>query len=384
MRLLRLLGLVALVAAVSAGVSTLVVLNRRAPSDTVTRGPQVAAGQSADGPVAAVAKAGPAVVRVETGPAPAAGADAPGGTGVVVDARGYVLTARALVAAASRVAVAIPGGRTLEASVVGSDPLSGTTLLKVEATGLKAATLAPPNSPLLAGSGVVVLAAPPAFQVAVGAVAGTGLSLALDDPAQPGHARVLDDLLQLDVAPRSGQLGAPLLDGAGRMVGMVVALASSPAAGTGAGMSIAASPGSGPSAFGSGAVAAASTAADAPQLWAADMADAEPGLQQLIAQGHVAFPSLGFTYQQLTPDAAADRGVPGGVVVLAVTAGSAAAQAGIVAGDLVTTANGTVLDSGHSLRRLLRALPEHQAVALVLHRAGGDRSVSVPVVLETA
>jgi S1-C subfamily serine protease len=113
-------------------------------------------------------------------------------------------------------------------------------------------------------------------------------------------------------------------------------------------------------------------------VWAVAASDAQPALQQLMESGRVSYPSLGFDYQQLSPSQSADRGIAGGALVLAVPAGSAAEQAGITAGDVVTAINGTHLDPAHSLRRLLRDLPAGQAVSVSLKSgAGSDRSATV-------
>jgi S1-C subfamily serine protease len=335
-RLLRVLGVVLLAAVVAAVVSTLVVVNRRV--DQVGRG-QLASNGQGGGSVGAVQRAEPSVVRVERGAAgrAPAGSSTPGevqgGSGVVIDARGYVLTAEALVAGADALAVAVPGGRTVPARVVGSDAQDALTLLRIEPAGLHAIGLGGATV-LDTGSGVVVLAAPPYLQAAVGAVASAHASTLIDDPSNPGRRRPLNDLLALDVSPREGQLGAPVLDAAGRLAGLVVAAGD--------------------------------------RVYAVDMTQAQVQVQQLIDSGKSSYASLGFQYQQLSASEAADRDVPGGVRVVSVDA-RAQAQ-GLNVDDIVISANGTSLDPGHPLSRLLRGLPVKQSVALVARpMAGGSR-----------
>jgi serine protease Do len=250
---------------------------------------------------------------------------------VVIDARGYVLTAEAVVAGASTIGVAVPGGKTVAASVVGSDPQDALTLLKVDSPGLHPLSTSG-ASQLANGAGVVVLAAPPYSQVAIGAVASVHASVAIADPSNPLRRRPLNDLLALDVAPRDGQLGAPVLDGAGRFAGMVVA------AGT--------------------------------QAFAVDMTQAQPLVQQLVDGGRVTYPTLGFEYQQLSVSEASDHGVAGGVLVSSVE--QPTADAGLAVGDVVVSANGTTLDPAHPLARLLRGLSVRQAVQLLVSSRGGQ------------
>ncbi|HEY8739606.1 MAG TPA: trypsin-like peptidase domain-containing protein, partial [Candidatus Dormibacteraeota bacterium] len=277
MRILRILEVVLIAGVVAAAVSTLVALNRGG-SDQVGRTASLPGGQSS-GSLAAMQRAQPSVVRVER----SLRIPSSGGTGVVVDSRGYVLTAEAAVAGAGAVSVAVPGGTTVPARVVGSDPQAALTLLKIDAPSLRPLSTTG-SSALDSGSGVLVLAAPPYLQVAVGAVASVHASVAIPDPSDPTHKRALNDLLALDVASRDGQLGAPLLDAAGRLAGMVVA--------------------------------------SGPQLYAVDMSQVQADVQQLVDSGHVSYPTLGFDYQQLSVSEAADQAVAGGVLVVGVTPGT--------------------------------------------------------------
>jgi S1-C subfamily serine protease len=267
-----------LAAAVAGGVSyAMVNLQRRDTSTTVVRGTLAQPGQ-ASGPQTAAQRATDSVVRIAAGPG------GPVGSGSIVDSRGYVLTAETLVAGAAGLTVAIPSGKTMPALVVGTDPAEGLALLKVEAGSLKPLQLFG-GTPLETGSGVAVMGAPPGFQMAVGAVATAHTTAAIADPAQPGRQVVLNDLVALDVAQRDGQLGAPILDGAGRLIGVVVA------------------------------------------------------------------------------------------------AGGAAEQAGIAAGDIVVSADGTSLDPTHPLIRILRGLSVRQSVALTLKTPSTTKSVSLPLAL---
>jgi len=335
-RILQVLGILLLAAAVAAAVSYAVVnLQRRNTTSTVVRGPLPQVGQ-ADGPQTAAQRAADSVVRIATGTASA------GGSGTIVDSRGYVLTAETVVAGAGGLSVVLPSGKIMPALVAGTDPAEGLALLKVEATNLKPLQLFG-GTPLETGSGVAVMAAPPGFQMAVGAVATAHTTTSVVDPAQPGHQVVLNDVAALDVAQREGQLGAPILDGAGRLIGLVVSAG--------------------------------------PQVYGVDMADAQPSVQQLIDTGHVSFPSLGFDYRQLTASEASGHGVAAGVEVLAVAAGGAAAPAGISVGDIVVSANGTNLDPAHPLIRILRGVSVRQSVALSVKTPSTTKRVSVPLAL---
>jgi len=350
MRLVRLLVILMMIAAVAVIAGTIVYLRFR-PAQIVGRGPQAAAGQQ-EGAVNAAQKASGALVRVtranlgaSASPSPApSSSPASFATGVVVDARGYVLTAEAAVAGATRVLVAVPGITTQEARILGTDPVTALTLLKVESSNLKALPLV--STPALeVGTGVVTLTAPDGGGLAEGAVAAVAVSASEPDPSHPGARHYLNNLLSLDVSPRDGQLGAPLLDGAGRLVGMIVA--------TG------------------------------PMDLAVDMSDALSGVQQLMESGRVSYPSLGFEYRQLTSAEASDRGITGGVLVLAVTRGSDADTGGVHVDDIVTAVNSTDLDAVHPLLRVLRGLSVDQTATITVRDGGQVRQVPVKVVLAT-
>jgi putative serine protease PepD len=335
-RVQQVLAILLVAAAVAAAVSYAVVnLQRRDTTPTVARGPLTQVGQG-DGPQTAAQRAADSVVGIATGIAGARG------SGTIVDSRGYVLTAATLVAGAADRSVTLPSGKTTTALVVGTDPAEGLALLKVGVANLKTLQVFG-GTPMETGSGVAVMAAAPGFQMAVGAVATAHTTTTVIDPAQPGREVVLNDVSALDVAQREGQLGAPVLDGAGRLIGVVVAAG--------------------------------------PQAYGVDMADAQQSVQQLIDTGHVSFPSLGFDYRQLTASEASRRGVAAGVEVLTVAAGGVAAQAGIGAGDVVVSANGTNLDPAHPLIRILRGLSARQSVALMVRTLTTTRPVSVPVAL---
>ena len=346
--LLRLAGWVALAAVVAGVTSTLLYLRLR-PATIEGRGPQPS-GAVVSGNVAAAQKALASVVRISTGPAPSPSAGqpvdiGPGGSGVVVDDRGFILTAEQVIAGAQEISVAAPGGKSGSARVIGSDHVSGLSLLKVDVTGLQPID-ASGGAALAPGSGVVVAAAPPGPQVMLGGVAGVGVSTTTPDPASPGQRRVLNDLVALDVTQRDSTLGAAVVDGNGRLVGLVVA--------NGGG------------------------------TWASAYSDFSAGLQQLIESGRVTYPWLDYTYQDLSLAAAAGRGVGAGALVLAVTPGSRAATAGLVAGDIVTAVNGNNLDAQRTLRRALKDLASGQDATLAVRAPdGSSRNITIPVTVET-
>jgi serine protease DegQ len=108
---------------------------------------------------------------------------------------------------------------------------------------------------------------------------------------------------------------------------------------------------------------------------------AEAVMAQLIEHGEVRRGRLGIVLQDLTP-ALADAmalDLQGGAVISEVEPGSAAARAGIRAGDVIVEVNGQpILDAG-DVRNLVGVMPVGTELNIVLYRAGRERSLSARV-----
>ncbi len=160
-----------------------------------------------------MAEAGPSVVRVEAGSG--------WGTGVVVRDDGYILTAWDVVDGASEVRVRFPDGAVLPAELRGRDLGRGLAVLAVDMSGLPALAvggagpLAPGDPVIKLGYGVRSATVPAASTGAVSAL----------------HARKRFDpaFIETDIASGPGDSGSPLLDGRGRLAGVVVAGGVAPA-----------------------------------------------------------------------------------------------------------------------------------------------------------
>jgi S1-C subfamily serine protease len=138
------------------------------------------------------------------------------GAGFVVDPDGHVLTAAHLVRAASEVDVDLDG-HTLPARVVGVDAAIDVAMLRVDSGTLEL-------QPLELGNSDAVSAGDPVLGMA--RVAGAAATLVSGTIAarQPrltaAGGATIEDALQLDVALHDGDAGGPLLDAAGRVIGL--------------------------------------------------------------------------------------------------------------------------------------------------------------------
>jgi serine protease Do len=158
----------------------------------------------------AAERAGPAVVKVESGRG--------GGSGVIFDSRGRILTNEHVVRGRVQVQVTLTDGRRLPATVTAADPRLDIAVLRVAAKDLPVAELH--NGPLKVGQLVVAIGNPYglSWTVTAGVVSALGREL----PVSRGLA--LRDLIQTDVPINPGNSGGPLVDGQGRVVGITTAI----------------------------------------------------------------------------------------------------------------------------------------------------------------
>ncbi|MEU9333515.1 trypsin-like peptidase domain-containing protein [Streptomyces sp. NPDC048290] len=182
-----------------------------------------AAGFAGDDPADAPVQAGdleavaarvlPSVVSVET--------DDGQGSGFVFDDRGRVLTNAHVVSGSSRVTLELQDGRRLDAEVVGEDPANDVAVLEPEtARGLAAADLATGVPPAV-GDTVLAIGSP----LGLSGTVTSGIVSALDRDVRLGDGG-RRRALQTDASINPGNSGGPLVDDAGRVIGINTAIAT--------------------------------------------------------------------------------------------------------------------------------------------------------------
>jgi len=273
------------------------------------------------------------------------------GSGVIVDAKGYVLTNNHVVQGADKVSIRFSEKDEVAAKVVGTDPKTDLAVLKIEREGLKAARLGDSDK-LEVGEIVLAIGAPFGLDstVTLGIVSAKGRS----------NLNIVDyeNFIQTDAAINPGNSGGPLVNLDGEVVGINTAIVSRSGSNAGVGFTI-------------------------------PINMAKTVMASLITEGKVTRGFLGIRFQELDKDLAEQFGLESteGVLVAEVIEGSAAGKAGIKVQDVVLKFDGKPIRNGNELRHRVAASPVGTDREVVVWRDGKKVALKVTLgelVAETA
>jgi S1-C subfamily serine protease len=311
--------------------------------------PAPGAAQSSSGDmVSAVQRVAPAVVTVLNRSSQGSGS----GSGVVISDKGYIITNNHVVEGARQLAVVFADNSRQDAKLIGTDPLADIAVIQVSGDLPAVAAIGDANA-LQPGEQVLAIGSPLGnFRNTVTAGVVSALNRSVGS---------MEGLIQTDAAINSGNSGGPLINLSGEVVGINTLVVRSDYDGLGAapveglGFSV-------PSTIFKRVV------------------------EQLIATGEVSYPFLGINYQMIDGDIAAELSLPvqsGALIVApaqggqAVQPGTAAAQAGLREGDIITAISGAALDGNTSLRQLMLQYKPGDTVTLSVLRNGRTSDVEV-------
>jgi len=144
------------------------------------------------------------------------------GSGVVLTADGLILTNNHVIASGGTVSVQLSDGRTVPARVVAADTTHDLALVQATAvSGLTPATFATGADSVAVGDTVLAFGAP----LGLSGTVTSGIISATDRQVNTGTER-LTGLIQTDAAINEGNSGGALVDTAGRVIGINVAIAT--------------------------------------------------------------------------------------------------------------------------------------------------------------
>jgi serine protease Do len=243
------------------------------------------------------------------------------GSGFIISSDGLILTNAHVVREASEVVVKLSDRREFKARVLGADPATDIAVLRIDTQNLPVVRLGDARQ-LQVGDPVLAIGSPFGFEQTAtqGIVSAKGRSL-------PGDAAV--PFIQTDAAVNPGSSGGPLFDASGAVVGINAQIYSQSGGYQGLSFAI-------------------------PINVALKVKD------QIVATGRAAHAWLGVTVQDLNQALAESFGLshPDGALVASVAPDSAAAKAGVRAGDVLTSFNGEpITRSGDLSSRIGQASP---------------------------
>jgi len=278
------------------------------------------------------------------------------GSGFLWDKLGHVVTNNHVIQGASRAQVRLADGRSYAASLVGADPSHDLAVLRIGVgTGRPPPLPIGTSADLKVGQKVLAIGNPFGLDWTLT----TGVVSALERELPSGQGRTITGLIQTDAAINPGNSGGPLLDSAGRLIGVNTAIYSPSGMSAGIGFAV-------------------------------PVDTVNRVVPRLIAKGRYAPPALGIRVDPRADALARREGIEG-VLVLGVDPGSAADRAGlrpakltgdgrIVAGDVILKLGGREIGGVEALRAALDRYEPGDTVTLEIWRDG--ERISVDVTLE--
>jgi len=278
------------------------------------------------------------------------------GSGVIVDAQGYILTNYHVISGADRIKVKFYDGSEIPGKVIGSDRETDLAVVKVEpASELRAARFGDPEK-MRVGDWVLAIGSPFGFDQTVTA----GIISAKDRDSKEVHNKVgFQYFLQTDAAVNHGNSGGPLINLLGEVIGINTLIATTTGDYNGISFAIPSS-------------------------------EAISVYKQLVKQGRVIRGFLGAMPERVTPQIAKIYGLPSArgaiisnveatVKVDGVTIESPAAKAGLKQNDVIVEFRGERVKDNEDLLRRVASTPVGTTAPVKIYREGRPMTLSVVI-----
>ena len=274
------------------------------------------------------------------------------GTGIVWDDRGHIVTNFHVIQGANGARVTLGDQSTFDAQLVGAFPERDLAVLRIAAPPAKLPALALGLSrDLQVGQRVYAIGNPFGLDQSLT----TGIVSALDREIESFNGRTIRGVIQTDAAINPGNSGGPLLDSAGRLIGVNAQIASPSGASAGIGFAI-------------------------------PVDEVNRIVPRLIRDGRFVRPTLGIG--AAPPALQQALGTPRGVILVQIAPGTPAQRAGllpfrrgergeIIAGDVIVAIDGQAVGDLDDLLALLEQRNIGDTVRLTVWRSGRSRELAV-------
>src|SRR3990167_7280389 len=262
------------------------------------------------------------------------------GTGFVASDNGVIVTNRHVVSDPNaNYTVVTKDGKKLEVEKIYLDPTLDLALVKTKQNGLHGLRMGD-SSNLKVGQTVIAIGnALGRFSntVTTGVVSGLGRSIGAGDPFGR-EVEVLDDLIQTDAAINPGNSGGPLLNSAGEVIGVNVAVSES-AQNIG---------------------------------FAIPINSVKAIIDEFVQSGKISRAFLGVNYRVITKDLALLNEVPQGAYIQEIVPGSPAQKAGIEPGDIITRIDGKSIDTQNFISEFIRSKKPGDRISIEVWKDNGS------------
>jgi serine protease Do len=263
------------------------------------------------------------------------------GSGWIIDSSGLIVTNNHVVEGAQDITVSLDDGRSLKATLVAADSITDLAVVKINATGLTAATVGD-SSQMKVGMMVA----------AIGNALGQGISMTGGWISREGASitvnnETLYNLFETDAAINPGNSGGPLINTAGEVIGITNAkLVATGVEGVG---------------------------------YAISINNALPFIKELVNQGYVTRPWFGVSLQTVTSGIAFIYGlsVSQGALITSVTSGSPADAAGLKQGDVIVSIGGQPITSSADAQQAIISSTIGQPVPVQYWRGKNEQTAQV-------
>ena len=142
------------------------------------------------------------------------------GSGFIISGDGFILTNDHVAGNATKISVTLTTGETVEAKLIGSDPVSDIALLKIDKNNLPSVTFGNSDN-LIIGEWAIALGNPfGLFEINDKPTVTVGVVSAVNMKVSAEGNRVYKDMVQTDASINSGNSGGPLLNAMGEVIGM--------------------------------------------------------------------------------------------------------------------------------------------------------------------